>query len=116
MSCLYSSPEVNSLEINSLGYQPLKLRTFDCRRHRRSAPVHILRTWSPRRLIPHRFCRISRSTKTRSPSSAHIAGCIKSFRLPTQAQASSVSFRAQYQAFVRFAVGSGAALSAIALK
>jgi hypothetical protein len=45
------------------------------------------------------------------PSSpACVAGCIKSFRLPKQAQVSSVSFQAQYQAFVRFAVGSGAAL------
>jgi hypothetical protein len=44
------------------------------------------------------------------------AGRIKSFRLPKQAQGSCVSFQAQYQAFVRFAVGSSAALSAIALK
>jgi hypothetical protein len=45
------------------------------------------------------------------PSSpANAAGCIKSFRLPKQAQVSSVSFQAQYQAFVRSAVGSGAAL------
>jgi len=43
-------------------------------------------------------------------SPACVAGGIKSFRLPKQAQGSSVSFQAQYQAFVRFAVGSGAAL------
>jgi hypothetical protein len=43
-----------------------------------------------------------------SPAAA--AGCIKSFRLPKQAQVSRVSFQAQYQAFVRFAVGSSAAL------
>jgi hypothetical protein len=49
-------------------------------------------------------------------SPASVAGCIKSFRLPKQAQVSSVSFQAQYQAFVRFAVGSGAASKAIALK
>jgi hypothetical protein len=49
-------------------------------------------------------------------SSAHIAGCTESFSLPKQAQVSRVSFQAQYQAFVRFAVGSCAALSAIALK
>jgi len=48
-------------------------------------------------------------------SPANDAGCIKSIRLPKQAQVSSVSFQAQYQAFVRFAVGSSAALSAIAL-
>jgi len=43
-------------------------------------------------------------------SPAHIAGRIKSFRLPQQAQVSSVNLQAQYQAFVRFAVASGAAL------
>jgi hypothetical protein len=42
-------------------------------------------------------------------SSARIAGRIRSFRLPKQAQVSSVFFQAQYQAFVRFAVGSSAA-------
>jgi hypothetical protein len=43
------------------------------------------------------------------------AGCIKSIRLPKQAKVSRVSFRAQYQAFVRFVVGSSVALKAIAL-
>jgi hypothetical protein len=43
-------------------------------------------------------------------SPAEIAGCIKSFRLPKQAQVFHVIFQAQYQAFVRFAVGRGAAL------
>jgi hypothetical protein len=42
-------------------------------------------------------------------SPAYTAGRIKSFRLPKQAQVSSVIFQAQYQAFVRFAVGSSAA-------
>jgi hypothetical protein len=49
-------------------------------------------------------------------SPAGTAGCLKSFRPPKQAQVFRVMFQAQYQAFVRFAVGSGAALSAIALK
>jgi len=40
---------------------------------------------------------------------ADAAGRIKSLRLPKQAQVSRVSFQAQYQAFVRFAVGSSAA-------
>jgi hypothetical protein len=40
----------------------------------------------------------------------HATGCTKSFSLPKQAQVCCVSFQAQYQAFVRFAVGSGAAL------
>src|SRR6266478_925131 len=42
-------------------------------------------------------------------SSAHAAGGTKSFSLPKQAKVSCVSFQAQYQAFVHFAVGSGAA-------
>ena len=49
-------------------------------------------------------------------SPADAAGCIKSFRLPKQAQVFRVIFQAQCQAFVRFAVGGSAALSAIALK
>jgi hypothetical protein len=42
-------------------------------------------------------------------SPAEIAGCLKSFRLPKQAQVFREIFQAQYQAFVRFAVGRGAA-------
>jgi hypothetical protein len=50
-------------------------------------------------------------SKDAFPSSpAYAAGCIKLFSLPKQAQVSRVSFQAQYQAFVRFAVGSSAAL------
>jgi hypothetical protein len=49
-------------------------------------------------------------SKDAFPSSGMIAGRIKSFRLPKQAQVSSVIFQAQYQAFVRFAIASGAAL------
>src|SRR3984893_15162418 len=44
-------------------------------------------------------------------SPAQIAGGLKSFRLPKQAQVFREIFQAQYQAFVRFAVGRGAALS-----
>jgi hypothetical protein len=43
-------------------------------------------------------------------SPAYAAGCIKSARLPKQAQVSCVNVQAQYQAFVRFAVRSSAAL------
>jgi hypothetical protein len=49
------------------------------------------------------------------PNRRRIASRTKSFSLPKQAQVSRVSFQAQYQAFVRFAVTSSAALSAIAL-
>jgi hypothetical protein len=44
-----------------------------------------------------------------------VAGRTKSFSLPKQAQVLLRKFQAQYQAFVRFAVTSSAALSAIAL-
>jgi hypothetical protein len=60
---------------------------------------------------------IRRGQQRRVPqkSSANHAGCAKSFSLPKQAQVSNVKYQAQYQAFVRFAVGSGAAFEAIAL-
>jgi hypothetical protein len=53
--------------------------------------------------------------KTRYPKPAYRAGATKSCSLPKQAQVFRVNFQAQYQAFVRFAVASNAALSAIAL-
>jgi hypothetical protein len=49
------------------------------------------------------------------PNRQRLADWTKSFSLPKQAQLRCVSFQAQYQAFVRFAVGSSAAFSAIAL-
>src|SRR3982074_969569 len=58
-------------------------------------------------------CRSQQDAFPNSPADG--AGGIKSIRLPKQAQISRVIFQAQYQAFVRFAVGSSAALSAIAL-
>ena len=74
------------------------------------------RTESPGRvnstpILP--FVAVNKDAFPNSPACA--AGRIKSFRLPKQAQVSCVSFQAQYQAFVRFAVRSGAALKAIAL-
>jgi hypothetical protein len=54
------------------------------------------------------YVAVNKDALPNSPADA--AGCIKSIRLPKQAQVSSVSFQAQYQAFVRFAVGSSAAL------
>jgi hypothetical protein len=50
------------------------------------------------------------------PNCWQFASRTKSFSLPKQAQVFSREFQAQYQAFVRFAVASSAALSAIALK
>src|ERR1700720_4454255 len=111
MSCLYSSPEVVSLELLAL-----KLIALDCRHGRfaRSGTHHAHRVavqFNSRQILP--YVAVSKDAFPNSPANG--AGCIKSFRLPKQAQVSRVSFQAQYQAFVRFAVGSSAALSAIAL-
>jgi hypothetical protein len=112
MSCLYSSPEVTSVELLALKLLAWIVVVIVAW----SDPVRVTRTEAQCSSIPHRFCRTSRSTKDAFPNSpADTAGCIKSFRLPKQAQVFSVIFQAQYQAFVRFAVGSSAALSAIAL-
>ena len=46
------------------------------------------------------YVAVNKDALPNSPADA--AGCIKSFRLPKQAQVSRVSFQAQYQAFVRF--------------
>ena len=54
------------------------------------------------------YVAISKDAFPRNP--AHAAGCAKSLSLPKQAQVSHVNYQAQYQAFVRFAVGSGTAL------
>jgi hypothetical protein len=79
-------------------------------------PARVRRTKPQCRSTPHQFLPYVAVNKDAFPDSpALAAGCIKSFRLPKQAKVSRVSFQAQYQAFVRFAVGSGAALSAIAL-
>ena len=78
--------------------------------------ARVTRTESLRRvnftsILP--YVAVNKDTLPNSP--ADTADCIKSFRLPGQAQVSRVSFQAQYQAFVRFAVASSAALLAIAL-
>src|ERR1700709_364396 len=59
------------------------------------------------------YVAVNKDALPSSPASS--AGCIESFSLPKQAQVSCVSFQAQYQAFVRFAVRGSAALSASAL-
>jgi hypothetical protein len=73
--------------------------------------AHITHTGSRRRfnskqILP--YVAVNKDAFPNSPACA--AGCIKSFRLSKQAQVSCVSFQAQYQAFVRFAVRSSAAL------
>jgi hypothetical protein len=87
---------------------------LDCRRH--FADHHFIRcvTRSAEIAVPVSFQRIlpdvalNKSALPNSP--AHDAGSRKSFCLPQQAQVSRVSFQAQYRAFVRFAVGSSAAI------
>jgi len=53
------------------------------------------------------YVAVNKDALPNSPADA--AGRIKSFRLLKQAQVYRVSFQAQYQAFVRFAVVSSAA-------
>jgi len=74
-----------------------------------------MRTESPCSSVSIEFCRMSRSTKDAFPNCRQSASRTKSFSLPKQARFFSRESQAQYQAFVRFAVASSAALSAIAL-
>jgi hypothetical protein len=116
MSCLYSSPEVIGVEVTNLevanrGLPPSCHSAWSFKCHDCSA--RLTRTES--RVQFHTDVATRRRQQRRVPHSPAYAGCINSFCLPKQAQLSCVSLQAQYQAFVRFAVGSSAALSAIAL-
>jgi hypothetical protein len=89
---------------------------LDCRHRRFADPARVTRDLiavqsNSTQILP--YVAVNKDAFPNSPADG--AGCLKSFRLPKQAQVSRVSFQAQYQAFVRFAVGSSAALSAIAL-
>ena len=118
MSCLYSSPEVTSVELLvlksiALKLQALKLRALNCRRHRRlvrSGTPHARPDRSAVRFHTDFLPSIAVNKDAFPNSPADRTGCLKSFRLPKQAQVFHVIFQAQYQAFVRFAVGSSAAL------
>ena len=127
MSCLYSSPEVTALtsKTSKSGFRSQKPRiviAINRRCHQSSVPSSL-------RPIPHasgapnhsvvKFQRdfsvtrgqqerVPQQRKPRPPAALIIL-------LAKQAQVSCVSIQAQYQAFVRFAVRSSAALSAIAL-
>jgi hypothetical protein len=112
MSCLYSSPEVISLEVTNSEITNLRLSLSslpDPVRRVAHAPIR-----NAVQFHTEVACRVQQRRVPQQP--VDIAGCTESFSLPKQAQVSRVSFQAQYQAFVRFAVGSSAALSAIALK
>jgi hypothetical protein len=76
----------------------------------------VTRTESSCSSSQHRILPYVAFNKTRSPTAGGHRQPDKSFSLPKQAQVFSREFQAQYQAFVRFAVTSSAALSAIALK
>jgi hypothetical protein len=74
MSRLYSSPELIRFEVFSLEVSNLEVSSleafslglpFSCRF---ADEARVTRTESQCRSIPERFCRASRSTKTRSPT------------------------------------------------
>jgi hypothetical protein len=125
MSRLYSSPEVTSVEVTSPEVTSLgKLQASDCRYRRRFAHCgtrHARRIAIAAHFQFHKDFVVRRVQQRRVPQPpALVAGRIKSFSLPNKPILPSagifrVIFQAQYQAFVRFAVGSSAALSAIAL-
>jgi hypothetical protein len=76
----------------------------------------VTRTESPFSSSQHRVLPYVAFNKDAFPNCRQFASRTKSFSLPKQAQVFLRKFQAQYQAFVRFAVTSSAALSAIALK
>jgi hypothetical protein len=98
MSRLYSSPGVFAVVI------VIRYGTRDA--HRIAVQFKSASNFAVRRVQQRRVPQPPADTASRT----------KSFSLPKQAQVFSREFQAQYQAFVRFAVTSSAALSAIALK
>jgi hypothetical protein len=106
MSRLCSSPEVTSLELQALSYKPRVIRlwlhvssykSLGCRRHRcfaRSGTPHAHRVavqFNSTQILP--YVAVNKDALPNSP--ADLAGCIKSFRLPKQAQVFRVIFQAQ---------------------
>jgi hypothetical protein len=85
---------------------------------RRSPAIRrrFMRIESQLNLIPYRFCRTPRSTRTRSQTAQlNVPAALKSSSLPKQAQVSRVKFQAQYQAFVRLRSAAAQLFEAIAL-
>jgi hypothetical protein len=122
MSCLYSSPEVTSVELLvlksiALKLQASKLQALDCRRHRRLARSGAPHARPDRGAVRfHTDFAIRRRQQRRVPQqSSGRRWPYQSFGLPKQAQVSGVAFQAQYQAFVRFAVEAAQLSKAIAL-
>ncbi len=122
MSCLYSSPEVTSVELLAVKLIALKLQALNCR-HRclvrsgmRLTRDLIAVQFDSTQILSTQILPYRRRQQRRVPHRpADAAGCIKSFRLPKQAQVFTVAFQAQYQAFVRFAVKAAQLSKAIAL-
>jgi hypothetical protein len=121
MSCLYPalklpSLAVTALKLLALNLVDLKVLALDCCCHSRSARCGTHQAHRTAAVQFHTDFAIHRGQQRRVPQQFSARRCLHlSFCLPKQAQVSRVSFQAQYQAFVRFAVGSSAALSAIAL-
>src|SRR5258707_11048546 len=103
MSCLYySSPGVINLEWLALDCRVIVAWSDADTPHAHRIAVQFDST----QILP--YVAVNKDAFPNSP--ADRTGCLKSFRLPKQAQVFHVIFQAQYQAFVRFAVGSSAAL------
>jgi hypothetical protein len=121
MSCLYSSPEVTSVELLvlksiALKLQALKLQASDCRRHRRLA-----RSGTPHARPDRGAVRfqtdfaVRRRQQRRVPQQPSGRRWLYQVIPPAKAQVLCVAFQAQYQAFVRFAVKAAQLSKAIAL-
>jgi hypothetical protein len=116
MSCLYSSPEVTSVELLAVKLIALKLQALNCRHRRlvRSGTPHARPDRSAVRF--HTDFAVRRRQQRRVPQQSSGRRWLhQSFRLPKQAQVFTVAFQAQYQAFVRFAVKAAQLSKAIAL-
>src|SRR5436309_16062133 len=88
MSCLYSSPEVTSVELLAVKLIALKLQALNYRRRRPVRPGTRLTCdliavqFDPTQILP--CVAVTQDAFPISPADA--AGCFKSFRLPKQAQ------------------------------
>jgi hypothetical protein len=87
MLCLYSSPEVISLEVKPRVKRLELSVSWLLRIVRRAFPARALPAQALCGSTSYGFCHTSQSTKTRSPAiQRNRAGCIKLFSLPKQAQ------------------------------
>jgi hypothetical protein len=101
---------VVSLASRSLDFDSLDFDSWDFHCHTFINPACDSRVESIARFDPTPTLPYVTVDKYASPNSQARGQLYQSFRLPKQAQVFRVIFQAQYQAFVRFAVGSSAAL------